>query len=86
MISCKSGITIRMKVNQISEQGRATQGVKLIRVDDGDEIAAITRLDEEEVVEIIDATDVTAEASDSTDTTDNNIAPTDEAPESTDNQ
>jgi DNA gyrase subunit A len=81
MISCKSGITIRMKVNQISEQGRATQGVKLIRVDDGDEIAAITRLDEEEVVEIIDATDVTAEASDSTDT-----APTDEAPESTDNQ
>jgi hypothetical protein len=38
------------------------------------------------VVEIIDATDVTAEASDSTDTTDNNIAPTDEAPESTDNQ
>ncbi|MFT3844196.1 MAG: DNA gyrase subunit A [Lacibacter sp.] len=45
MISCKSGITIRMKVNQISEQGRATQGVKLIRVDESDEIAAITRLD-----------------------------------------
>lgn len=46
MISCKSGITIRMKVNQISEQGRATQGVKLIRVDESDEIAAITRLDD----------------------------------------
>ncbi len=46
MISCKSGITIRMKVNQISEQGRATQGVKLIRVDEGDEIAAITKLAE----------------------------------------
>jgi DNA gyrase subunit A len=30
----------------ISEQGRATQGVKLIRVDEGDEIAAITKLDE----------------------------------------
>ena len=27
---------------------RATQGVKLIRVDDGDEIAAITKLDEKE--------------------------------------
>ncbi len=51
MISCKSGITIRMKMNQISEQGRATQGVKLIRVDDGDEIAAITRLDESNVIE-----------------------------------
>ncbi len=46
MISCKSGITIRMKVNQISEQGRATQGVKLIRIDESDEIAAITRLDD----------------------------------------
>jgi DNA gyrase subunit A len=48
MITCVSGVTIRMPVNQISEQGRATQGVKLIRVDDGDEIAAITQLDEKE--------------------------------------
>jgi DNA gyrase subunit A len=46
MITCKSGITIRMPVNGISEQGRATQGVKLIRLDEGDEIAAITNLDE----------------------------------------
>ncbi|MFZ1306255.1 MAG: DNA gyrase subunit A [Ferruginibacter sp.] len=53
MITCVSGITIRMPVNQISEQGRATQGVKLIRVDEGDEIAAITQLDEKEVAEEI---------------------------------
>ena len=53
MITCVSGITIRMPVNQISEQGRATQGVKLIKVDEGDEIAAITQLDEKEVDEII---------------------------------
>ena len=46
MITCKSGVTIRMPVDGISEQGRATQGVKLIRVNDGDEIAAITNLDE----------------------------------------
>jgi len=45
MITCKSGITIRMSVKDISEQGRATQGVKLIRLDEGDEIAAITSLD-----------------------------------------
>ncbi len=45
MITCKSGITIRMPVTGISEQGRATQGVKLIRLDEGDEIAAITKLD-----------------------------------------
>jgi DNA gyrase subunit A len=45
MITCKSGLTIRMPVNGISEQGRATQGVKLIRLDENDEIAAITKLD-----------------------------------------
>jgi DNA gyrase subunit A len=46
MITCKSGVIIRMPVGGISEQGRATQGVKLIRIDEGDEIAAITQLDE----------------------------------------
>ena len=47
MITCKSGVTIRMPVSGISEQGRATQGVKLIRLDEGDEIAAITQLDDQ---------------------------------------
>jgi DNA gyrase subunit A len=45
MITCKSGVTIRMPVKGISEQGRATQGVKLIRLDENDGIAAITKLD-----------------------------------------
>lgn len=56
MITCRSGITIRMGVSSISAQGRATQGVKLIRLDDGDEIAAITKLDipdqEQQVINI----------------------------------
>ena len=51
MITCKSGVTIRMKVADISEQGRATQGVKLIRLDEGDEIAAITKIEDQAVVE-----------------------------------
>jgi DNA gyrase subunit A len=46
MITCISGVTIRMAVADISEQGRATQGVKLIRLDESDKIAAITQLDE----------------------------------------
>ena len=46
MITCRSGVTIRMPVIGISEQGRATQGVKLIRLDDEDEIAAITKMEE----------------------------------------
>jgi DNA gyrase subunit A len=45
MITCKSGVMIRMRVADISSQGRATQGVKLIRLDEGDEIGAITRID-----------------------------------------
>src|SRR5205809_6102590 len=49
MINCKSGVIIRMKISGISEQGRATQGVKLIRLDEGDEIAGITRLEVEEI-------------------------------------
>ncbi len=46
MITCKSGVTIRTGIVDIREAGRATQGVKLIRLDDSDEIAAITKLDE----------------------------------------
>jgi DNA gyrase subunit A len=48
MITCKSGVTIRTSIATIREAGRATQGVKLIRLDDGDEIAAITKLNEHE--------------------------------------
>ncbi|MFM2048467.1 MAG: hypothetical protein RI955_1015 [Bacteroidota bacterium] len=54
MIMCKSGVTIRTSVKDIREVGRATQGVRLIRLEEGDEIAAVTKLDEmEEVAEII---------------------------------
>ncbi len=52
MITCKSGVTIRMKVADIREQGRATQGVKLIRIDEGDEIAAVTKLEVHEIEEV----------------------------------
>ncbi len=56
MITNKSGVTIRMKVSDISEQGRATQGVKLIRIDEGDEIAAITSMDVAKIDEIVEST------------------------------
>lgn len=44
IITCKSGITIRTGIADIREAGRATQGVKLINLNDGDEIAAITKI------------------------------------------
>ena len=42
MIICRSGMTIRMPVSTIRVAGRATQGVKLINIKDGDAIAAIS--------------------------------------------
>ncbi len=53
IVTCKSGITLRTSVADIREAGRATQGVKLIRLDDGDEIAAISKINEEETEEIV---------------------------------
>ncbi len=45
MIINKSGITIRMSAGDLRVMGRATQGVRLIRIDDGDEIAAVAKVD-----------------------------------------
>ena len=58
IITCKSGVTIRTGIQDIREAGRATQGVKLIRIDEGDEIAAISQIeesDEDIVVEGVEA-------------------------------
>jgi DNA gyrase subunit A len=41
MIINKSGITIRVAVSDIRVAGRATQGVKLINLREGDSIAAV---------------------------------------------
>jgi DNA gyrase subunit A len=45
MIINKSGLTIRMHVSELRVMGRATQGVRLINLRNGDEIAAVARVD-----------------------------------------
>ena len=45
MIINKSGVTIRMKVEELRVMGRATQGVRLIRLDDDDEIASVAKVE-----------------------------------------
>jgi DNA gyrase subunit A len=52
MIITKVGITIRMEVNHLRVIGRATQGVKLIRLNDGDEISSIAKVPKTEEEEI----------------------------------
>ena len=51
MIINKSGLTIRMAVEDLRVMGRATQGVKLINIKGSDSIAAVTKVmkDDEEV-------------------------------------
>lgn len=49
MIINKSGITIRTHAEDIRVAGRATQGVKLISIREGDSIAAVCVVDKEEI-------------------------------------
>jgi len=57
VITCRSGLTIRTSIADIREAGRATQGVKLIRLDGADEIAAISKIEEAEVVTAVEELD-----------------------------
>ena len=52
MITTKQGITIRMEMEALRVMGRATQGVRLIRLDDNDEIADVAVLAQEEILEL----------------------------------
>ena len=69
MIINRSGLTIRTAVSQIRLAGRATQGVRIINLRDGDAIASVMAVpaagDEEEEVQSVEATangDATPEA------------------------
>jgi DNA gyrase subunit A len=48
MIINRSGLTIRMAVSGIKIAGRATQGVKLINIKEGDSIAAVSVVNKSE--------------------------------------
>ena len=58
MIITRNGIAIRMSVTDIRQAGRNTQGVKLIRLNNSDEISSVTRilkddeLEDENVVDL----------------------------------
>jgi len=49
MITTQGGIIIRTRAGEISTIGRNTQGVRLIRVDDGDLVRSLAKLPEEEL-------------------------------------
>lgn len=51
MIINKSGVTIRMEVEELRLMGRATQGVRLIRLEDDDEIASVAKVEVDDETE-----------------------------------
>jgi DNA gyrase subunit A len=53
MIINKSGLTIRMAVEDLRVMGRATQGVKLINIKENDSIAAVTKVMKDDVDEVV---------------------------------
>ena len=53
MIINRSGLTIRMAVSDIRVAGRATQGVRLINIKEGDSIAAISAVNKSEEEETV---------------------------------
>jgi DNA gyrase subunit A len=88
MIITKNGITIRMNVSDLRVMGRATQGVRLINIQDNDSIAAVTRVDhEDDIIEAAGDENPSINSDDSVnlngqqdgpEASDNNTTPTDD--------
>ncbi len=72
MIINKSGIAIRMIVEDLRTMGRATQGVKLINIKENDSIAAVAKvMKEEENIDQSEILDIEVETEDGTAIDDN---------------
>ncbi len=48
LVLTEGGMVIRMNVNEIRRIGRSTQGVRIIRLDEGDRVVSVAKLAEEE--------------------------------------
>ena len=67
MIINKSGIAIRMSVDDLRTMGRATQGVKLINLKESDSIAAVAKvMKDEDNLEEVDIMDIEVKTEDGT--------------------
>jgi len=92
----KSGITIRIGVDTLRVMGRATQGVKIIKLRDNDSIASVAKVskfeDEEEVLldeegNVIETPEVIeGEESDSSDATNEDNSNEDNGNKNEDNE
>jgi DNA gyrase subunit A len=62
MVTTTSGVTIRTGADELRVMGRATQGVRVIRLDEQDEIADVTVVKKEPEVPLTEEEAPDAEA------------------------
>ncbi|MGE8204767.1 DNA gyrase subunit A [Heyndrickxia sp. NPDC080065] len=62
MLITAGGVLIRMAVSDISQLGRNTQGVKLIRLGEDEHVATVAKVEKEEETEIDESTEGEAES------------------------
>ena len=48
MLITNGGVLIRTRVSEIREMGRATQGVRLINLGEGEKLAGLVKIEEKE--------------------------------------
>ena len=73
MIINKSGITIRTPVADLRVMGRATQGVRLIKLSETDEISSIEKIEKIDIEEVLDETLPIDQAEEPTGETNNDV-------------
>jgi DNA gyrase subunit A len=73
MIINRSGITIRIKVSELRVMGRATQGVRLIKLNEDDRISSVEKI--QQIVEVKSDSSDTASIIASTEDGSNTIIP-----------
>jgi DNA gyrase subunit A len=71
MIINKSGLTIRMEVVDLRVMGRATQGVRLIKLNEDDEIASLAKIAEVKEEELAIGEDIDTSSNESNEIIDN---------------
>jgi len=84
MIINKSGIAIRMSVEDLRVMGRATQGVKLINIKGNDSIAAVAKvMKDDDAMDESDIMDIEVDAEDGTSIDNDSPGDTNDTPEET---
>ncbi|WP_345951937.1 MULTISPECIES: DNA gyrase subunit A [unclassified Mucilaginibacter] len=86
MIINRSGVIIRIAMNQLRVMGRATQGVRLISLKEGDEIASVAKIEHSEEEELEQAIESSLNTNGTDVGIEDNDSPAADAPDDAENE